>query len=255
MKKTPILLLLVSLVFLTAMGTTSAQDDGFLVIPVELFACTYNDGKSSADLDTVVDKWNKWADKEGIDNYAAWTLTPYYYGPEQEFDVIWLGAGKDAVALGKTQDTYLAENAGLHADFDDVLSCQAHANFASLNYKAAPEGRAPNNEVLTFSDCSYQQGATFQDVGAAMGKWSKHLSDGGSATTIFHWYPVYGGGKEEFDFKWIQIHENFAALGADYERYGNGGGFAVNGRLFNHLIECDSTRAYVAQNRRYVKLR
>ena len=162
------------------------------VIPVELFACSYNDGKGSADLDKVIDKWNAWTDKNGIDDYAAWTLTPYYFGPEQEFDVIWMGAGK---------------------------------------------------------------GASFAAFSAAMGEWSQHLTDAGSTTGIWAWYPAYGGGSEEFSFKWLQAHNNLADLGADYESFGNGGGYVTHSRLFGHLINCDSTRAYVAQSRRFMQLR
>jgi len=255
MMKTLILSFMASLVFLAGSGIVSAQDDGIHVIPVELFACTYNDGKGSNDLDIVIDKWNAWADKQGIDDYAAWTLTPYYFGPEQEFDVIWLGAGKDAVALGKAQDAYLAENEGLHGDFNEVLTCNSHSNFASISFKAPPDGATPANSVLTFSDCTYEKGASFSTLSAAMGEWSKYLNDAGSTAAIWHWYPAYGGGGEEFSFKWLEAHENLADLGADYERYGNGGGYVTNGRLLGHLINCDSTRAYIAQSRRFVQLR
>jgi len=255
MKKTLILSFMTGLVFLAGSGTGSAQDDGIHVIPVELFACSYNDGKGSDDLDKVIDKWNTWADKAGIDDYSAWTLTPYYFGPEQEFDIIWMGAGKDAVALGKAQDAYIAENAGLHADFDEVLTCDSHSNFASVQFKAPPKGATPADSVLTFSDCKYEKGASFVALSAAMGEWSQHLSDAGSNAGIWHWYPAYGGGGEEFSFKWLEAYKNLADLGADYENYGNGGGFVTNGRLFRHLISCDSTRAYLAKSRRFVQLR
>jgi hypothetical protein len=253
--KTHISSFLVGCLLLAGSGNVVAQDDSMLVIPVELFTCNYNDGKGPGDLDKVIAKWNKWADKKGVDDYAAWTLTPYYFGPEQEFDVIWLGAGKDAVALGKAQDSYLAEDEGLHAAFNEVISCDAHSNFASINHKAAPKGATPANSVLTFSDCEFKEGATFDALGTAMGEWSQHLSDGGSNASIFHWYPVYGGGQEELSFKWLEAHKNFAELGADYERYGNGRGFETKRKLFNHLISCDSRRAYLAQNRRFVQLR
>jgi hypothetical protein len=255
MKKTIISSFITSLVLLAGSGTVSAQDGGMLVIPVELFSCSYNDRKGPDDLDKVIDKWNEWADKSGLDDYAAWTLTPYYFGPDQEFDVIWMGAGKNAVALGKAQDAYNAEDAGLHDDFSEVLTCDSHSNFASLNYKAPPAGETPANSVLTFSDCTYKEGASFPALSAAMGEWSQHLSDAGSNAGVWHWYPAYGGGGEEFSFKWLEAHENLAALGADYESYGNGGGFVTNGRLFGHLISCDSTRAYLAQSRRFVQLR
>lgn len=254
-KKTLISISITFLVFLTGFSTVSAQDDGMLVIPVELFTCNYNDGKGPTDLDKVIDKWNAWADKEGVDDYAAWTLTPYYFGPEQEFDVIWLGAGKDAVALGKAQDAYLNNGEGLEAEFAQVISCDAHNNMASINYKAPPKGATPRNSVMTFSDCKYKEGATFAELSAAMSDWSNHLSDAGSKAGIWHWYPVYGGGGEEFSFKWLEAFQNFAELGVDYESYGNGGGYTTNGRLFSHLISCDSARAYLAQSRRFVQLR
>ena len=253
--KTLISSFLIGCLLLAGSVNAVAQDDGMLVIPVELFTCNYNDQKGPGDLDKVITKWNKWADKNGVDDYAAWTLTPYYFGAEQEFDVIWLGAGKDAVALGKAQDSYLAEDEGLHAAFNEVLTCDAHVNYASINFKAAPNEETPSNSVLTFSDCTFKEGATFDALGKAMGQWSQHLTDGGSNASVFHWYPVYGGGNEEFSFKWLEAHKNFAEMGADFERYGNGRGFETRRGLLNHLISCDSRRAYLAQNRRFVQLR
>ena len=255
MKKILLSTFFASLVFLVGSGGVYAQDDGMLIIPIELFTCTYNDRQGPDDLDKVIDKWNAWADMNGTDDYAAWTLTPYYFGPDQEFDMIWMGAGKTAVALGQAQDDYNANDEGLIDDFAEVLDCDSHSNFASVNYKAPPEGATPASSVLTFSDCKYREGATFSAVSAAMAQWSQHLSDEGSVAGVWHWYPAYGGGGEEFDFKWLQAHENLADLGADYDRYATGGGFRTRGRLLNHLIDCDSSRAYVAQSRRFVQLR
>ena len=140
MKKILLSTFFASLVFLVGSGGVSAQDDGMLIIPVELYTCTFNDRQGPNNLDRVVDKWNEWADRNAVDDYAAWTLTPYYFGPQQEFDVIWMGAGKSAVALGRAQDLYLAKDDGLVEDFEDVLDCDGHSNFASVNYKAPPEG-------------------------------------------------------------------------------------------------------------------
>lgn len=246
----------IGLLFIGGSGAVLAEDESsFKVVPVELFVCTYHEGKGSSDLDKAINAWNKWADKQGWDNYAAWTLTPYYYGPEQDFDLLWLGAGKDAVALGKAQDAYLGENAGLRAGFNEVVSCSAHVNYASVQYKAPPKGATPGDSVLTFSDCKFKEGSTFEALGTAMGEWSKHLADGGSTAGIWHWYPVYGGGGEELDFKWLEGFRNFEELGGDFERMGNGGGYKVSGELFGDLLDCDSSRAYLAKNRRHAQLR
>jgi hypothetical protein len=144
--------------------------------PVEIFACSYNDGKGPADLDAAVDKWNAWADKQGLDDYSAWTLVPYYAGPEQEFDVIWLGAAPSAKALGRAQDTWLAT------------------------------------------------GGKVQD----------------------------GGGSEEFDFKYIAAWQNLEDQGADWDQY-SAGGYAKAGELFAGKLDCDSSRVYLATNRRMAK--
>jgi len=247
--------LLITVTAFAATAVASDHENGMKVIPVETYACKYNEGKGAEDLEKVITMWTAWADKQNLDNYAAWTLTPYYFGPEQEFDVIWLGAGKDAVALGAAQDMYLAEGGEIAKGFNEVLNCDAHGNFASFNFKAAPEGAPPEKMVVTFSDCSYNEGATFDALTAAMGKWAQHLNDEDSQAAIFHWYPAFGGGGEKFDFKWLETHENLAALGKDYDNYGTGGGYKVNRELFSELIECDSTRAYIAKSRRHVQLR
>lgn len=255
MKKLLLTLLVGLATILAGTGTTTAQDDGMLIIPVELYACTYNNRQGPDDLDGVIEKWTAWANRNNIDDYAAWTLTPHYYGPNQEFDVIWLGAAKDAVAMGRSQESFLSDDDGLIEDFNEVMDCAAHNGFASINHKAPPGGATPENSILSFSDCKFREGATFSALNAAMAEWSQYLTDAGSNAAIFHWYPAYGGGGEEFDFKWVQANESLADMGADFERFGNGRGFVTRGRLLNHLIDCDSSRVYLTQNRRYVQLR
>ena len=90
-----------SLIFAAGISNSVAQeeeDQG--AIPVEVYTCKYNDGMGPADLDAVVAKWNTWADGQGLNDYTAWTLTPFYAGPDQDFDVIWLGVSPTAQALG-----------------------------------------------------------------------------------------------------------------------------------------------------------
>lgn len=256
MKKTLLLTFITGMTCLIGAAPGSAQD-GPVFIPVEMYTCSFNDGKDADDLDDVVEKWTDWADEKGVDDYAAWTLTPYYFGPGANagFDVIWMGAGKNAVALGTRQHEYLANDAGLVEDFAEVLDCGSHANYASINYKAPPQGATPADSVITFSDCSFKEGASGSSVGSAMAQWSQHLTDQGSSTGIFHWYPAFGGGGEDFDFKWLQAHESLVTLGADYDNFSTGGGYAKYQQLFNHQVSCDTARVYMAKSRRFVQLR
>lgn len=259
MKRTRITLL--TTVAMLAMGSGSAiaehHEDGIKVIPVDLYACTYNEKKSAKDLDAYSAKFNEWADAKGLNDISVWTLTPYYYGPGDNagFDFIWMIAGKTAIALGKTHDTWVTADDGLMKMAGEIANCASHGNYASINYKPTPAGKTPQDSVLTFSDCNYDEGAKFEELGTAMDAWSEHLSTNGSEAGIFHWYPIYGGGGAKYDFKWLEAHANFVALGHDYELYGNGGGYKKYGELLGPLVTCDEARVYRAKSRRFTQLR
>jgi len=62
----------------TFAGTAAASnhDAGMKVVPVELYAWKYREGQGPGDLEEVITMWSSWADKQGMENYAAWTLTP-----------------------------------------------------------------------------------------------------------------------------------------------------------------------------------
>ena len=240
-------------------GTAVADnhEDGFKVIPVDMYACTYNENKGPADLDAYAAKFNAWADARGWDDISVWTLTPYYFGPgdNSNFDFIWMVGGKTADALGKAHDTWLADNDGLQGEVDEFTSCAGHSNFASINYKPTPAGKTPGDSIITFSDCNYNKGATFEALGTAMDAWSEYMGENGSEAGIFHWYPVYGGGGEKFDFKWLEVRGNFEEMGRDYEMFGNGRGYKKYGELIGPLVTCDAARVYRAKSRRFVQLR
>lgn len=238
-------------------ATADSHEDGFKVVPVDMYACTYNENKGPKDLDAYATKFNAWADAKGLNDVSVWTLTPYYYGPGDNagFDFIWMIAGKTAVALGTTHKTWVTDDEGLRKTAGEIADCAGHSNFASVNYKPTPEGRTPEDSLITFSDCNYHEGATFEELGAAMDAWSAHLTESGSEAGIFHWYPVYGGGGEKFDFKWLEVHAGFEAMGSDYELFGNGRGYKKYGELVRPLVTCDAARVYQAKSRRFTQLR
>ena len=61
------------------------------------------------------------------------------------------------------------------------------------------------------------------------------------------WFPVYGGGGEEFDFKFIAAYESLADQGADFDEYGRTGVMKAR-ELFQGKVDCDSSRVYVTRN-------
>ena len=246
-----------TLALLVGSGSVLAQDSGLVskVVPVEIYTCSYNDGKGMADLDAVIDEFNAYMDDNDVDDYAAWTLTKSYYGPEQEFDVIWLGAWTDGNAMGASRDLFRATGGEVAGRFNETIDCGVHVGLSSINYKLPDDGTVTDG-ILLFSNCSIEEGARYSDIAAATTEWANILTDSGSESALYHWFPAFGGGGDEGpDFLSVTTYTDYAALGADYERRGNGGMFRTSGRLFDDLMDCDVARVYDAQNRRAAQIR
>ena len=245
-----LLLTLVTSGFAFAGGLSAAvaQDDDDGAAAVEIYTCSYADGKGPADLDKVTAKWNKWADDQGLTDYSAWTLTPFYAGPEQDFDVIWLGVTATGEGMGGVQDMWLAKAGTLDDEFDSVSPCDAHAMFAAVQFKEPPEREDPSSIILDFSDCTIGEGKHFStDVAPALKAWGEFRAGHGSTAGMWVFFPVYGGGGEEFDFKFVVSHANYSEQGADFDNYDP----AKAREIFpDGLLECDSSRSYIATNRR-----
>jgi hypothetical protein len=237
-----------------AFGQVTADGMG-KVLPVHLYACSYNDGQGPAELEKVVSRWSEYADDTGLEGYAAWTLTPYHFGPEQDFDVIWMGAYTDGNAMGKGTDSWLATGGEMRAALDEVVDCNSHVAFASAMYKAPADGGTPESGLLTMMDCELNEGREYDEIRAAELKWADYLASAGSKAGYWHWFPTYGGGDAEFDYKVVFAYPNFAELGADFERSANGGGREVSEETFGDIDECDDPRVYVIKNRRMAQLR
>ena len=243
---------------LLATGPVMAQvSEGGLgkVLPVELFACTYNNRQDADDLNSVISRWNRWMDERSIDNYAAWTLAPYYYGPEQEFDLLWMGAYTDGNAMGAGTDQWLAEGGDIDEGFQEVLTCGAHIGLASAMYKSPPDNATPTTAIIRMMDCKLNEGHRYEDIKAAEMKWAEHMISSGSTTGTWHWFPIYGGGGADYDYKVVNAYANFTEMGADWERFSNGGGRDVSTEVFGDIDDCDDARVYIATSVRAAQLR
>ena len=241
-----------------AMGSAMAQvsEEGMgKVLPVELFACSYKDRQDEGDLNRVISRWNSYMDERNNDDYAAWTLAPYHYGPNQEFDIIWMGAYTDGNAMGAGVDQWFAEGGDINDAFEEVLTCDAHVGLASAMYKSPPDNETPGSSIITMMDCELNEGNRYSDIKTAELAWAKHMTSAGSTAGTFHWFPVYGGGDAEFDYKVINAYANYTELGADWERFSNGGGREASTEIFGDIDECDDARVYVATSRRAAQLR
>lgn len=221
------------------------EKEGSGISPVETFACSYKEGKGWDDLKGAIDGWNKWADGQGVEDYAAWVLQPYYSGPEQDFDVFWLGGSPTAKSLGATQDLWLATGSEAMKGFNDAIDCSGHGNFAVWQVKAPPKRENPGKIVISFSDCQMGDGMSWSDAAPALAEWGKYRESHGSTSGMWVFFPAYGGGGEEFDFKFVSAWQNLEDQGVDYDQYG-AEGWRKAGEIFAGKFECDSSRVYLA---------
>ena len=234
-------------VIVGGLSTAVAQDDeDGGAAAVEIYTCSYADGKDSADLDKVNAKWNKWADGQGISDYSAWTMTPFYSSPDQDFDVIWLGVTATGKAMGASQDKWLATGGSLGKEYDSVIPCDSHSMSAAVQFKAPPERADPSNIILGFSDCTVGDDFHFStDVAPALKAWGEFRAAHGSTAGMWAFFPVHGGGGEEFDFKFVVSHGNYTEQGADFDDYDP----AKAREIFPYgMLDCDSSRSYRATN-------
>jgi len=222
-------------------------EEANVAVPVEMFACKFNEGKGPADMKPVYKKFNAWADKQGIDDYTAWSLAPYYASPEQDFDQIWLGVSPKAKALGRAQDSWLATGGKVQEAFDEVNTCDVHAAYSALKIKSPPERDNPSNIFISFSDCNMADGTSFDDLYNPLIEWGKYAAENGSTAGMWVFFPVHGGGGESFDFKFVAAWQNLEDRGADWDSYSEGG-WQKGNELFAGKVECDSSRGYLASS-------
>jgi hypothetical protein len=246
MKKILLTLAAGGVILATGFSSLFAQDEDDGAAPVELFTCSFSDGKGPADLTKVIAKWNKWADDRGMDNYSAWTLTPFFASTNQEFDVGWMGVAPTGAELGAALDDWLANGSELQAEFDAVAPCDSHAMFAALQFKNPPDRDDPSQVFVSFSDCTIGEGSSFDnDVAPAIAAWSEWRSGQGSTAGYWVFVPIYGGGGEEFDFKFVASYGSLEEFGTDFDNYDPD----KASELFpSGMVDCDSARVYITRN-------
>jgi hypothetical protein len=231
------------LLLVSAPGLAQVSADGMgKVVPVELYACKFNEGKGDADLAEVIEQWNKFADDSGMDDYAAWLLTPFFHTTEQDFDILWLGAFRDGNAMGKGLQNWISNGQELAAAFAEVVDCGAHVAYSSAMYKAPAGGNAPASGVITM-------------IKAAELKWVDYLAKSKSKAAYYHWMPMFGGGDAEFDYKVVFAYPDFEEVGSNVELFANEGGRDASREIFGNIDDCDDARVYLTRSIRSGKIR
>ncbi|MEO0996630.1 MAG: hypothetical protein AAFX58_03835 [Pseudomonadota bacterium] len=230
----------------TGAGTALAdnhEQHGPTVRPVEIYTCNYNDGRDREDLDRVVERWNRYMDENDDTGYVAFALTPNFVSAF-DFDIGWMGFAPDTKAFGQSLQNWRASGGELAQAFAEVLTCGAHANFASMNIIEPPE-EVPEQPVITFTDCTVNDDSSFEAAMEGVHAWAEFVQSAGVGAPFWLWFPAYGEASDAtYHFKWVTAFSDYNQWADDWELYGNGSGWQKAEELFDGVMHCDSGRVY-----------
>ena len=83
------------------------------------------------------------------------------------------------------------------------------------------------------------------DAIAAMEAYAAYRDANGSPGGTYLWFPVMGGGEEDFDFKAVDSFASIEAYGNYYQWSVENAAYLKSGELFDGLLDCDVSRGYV----------
>ena len=214
--------------------------------PIEVWACNFEEGKGPDDLDAVNAKWNAWMDDQGATDYFAALMYPNFHS-DIGFDVAWIGGWRDGNAMGAGIDM-MWEDDDTVAEYNDVLDCPSHSLFASVRMKdPGDSGEDDDNFVLSFSDCSIEDGKTMDDVSAAQEAWNAHADEHGFVGGAWYFWPVWGNPQDaDFDFKLVGSAPSYTALGGNFQLMADGH-WRKSQDIWSDVLDCDSARIYTGK--------
>ena len=93
--------------------------------PVELWVCSFNEGKSMSDVDTWYADFNKFANSMKNNKFNSFMWVPYFVSDLDRADVVLTFSFPSLTSMGKTMDEFFGSNGGsaLFETFQEILDC------------------------------------------------------------------------------------------------------------------------------------
>jgi len=227
-------------------GLSIAQDGPPQFAPLELWACNYRDGKDQSDFQPVLDDLAEFA---GDTRSAIRILAPYLTGPQQAMDFIYIETWADGSTMGRDVGNYLENGSAIDEAWEDTVECSASSLYGRLSINqpsAGPDGN--DNFVLTVSDCKVAHGRSSGQAIGAFQRFSEYRVANGSDVIELLWFPVYGGGGAEYNFKQVHVYNDYQHLGDSFQWFVDNQAYLVNQEMTDGLVSCDAARVYLGNN-------
>ncbi len=98
--------------------------------------------------------------------------------------------------------------------------------------------------MLTVSDCKVEHGNTAAQAVGAVSRYNDYRVANGVTIGTFVWFPLFGGGDAEFDFKLAQAYSGPRALGDSLQWTIDNAAYNVRNSISQGVVSCDEARVY-----------
>ena len=95
--------------------------------PVEIWTCSFNDGKSTKDLDAWYEDFNAFADSMTNSGFSSYMWVPNFVSDLDRADVVLTFGFPSLTAMGQTMDEFFGSEGGseLFTAYQEILDCSA----------------------------------------------------------------------------------------------------------------------------------
>jgi hypothetical protein len=164
-------------------------------------------------------------------------------------DFIYIATWPDGSTMGRDVGNYMEHGSDVDEAWEDTVECRASLLYGRLMInQPSAEPDEDDNFMLTVSDCNVAHGrSTSQAIGAIQGYSEYRVANGSDITTLL-WFPVYGGGGAEFDFKLVHVYSDYQHLGDSFQWIVDNQAYLVNQDMTDGLVSCDEARVYIGNN-------
>ena len=212
------------------------------ILPADVFGCTYMPGKTPADVDSADATFNRFADRAGITELNSLSLTPHWFSPDQEFEVIGMDIWDSGAAMGRGTAAIMADEDSI-AEYLEALACPAHALYALIGI-APPQDDSVEGGLMEFTDCTLKANRSALDGIAAVAAINQLTAPWNLGLAYGVMFPVAGESPDAtYDFKWITYYPSIQAYGSLFDQYASGA-VQTAGTIIDPVMVCDNSRMY-----------